>query len=414
MQVSVEAIHRRAINPWLYVAVGFIALLFGVNTMNILFNVLTPILVSEFGWTRGDISFGLSIFTVFDGFSLLAVGFLIDRFGIRIAVPMILVFAFGIVLLSQMSGSLINLYILCVLIGAGAAASTPTIYSIVVAAWFEKNRGIALGILNVGLGLCGTLTPFFINFVLEQWGWRSVFVVTGLAAAILPFIAYGFVLKMPPDWEVERRLAVERGKLAGAPVREIAKQHQFWLLCVGVFLISAATFGMLSQVVAIATDQGVSRLTALSILSTVSTASIVSRFFVGAMLDRIFAPLLSAAIFAICAVGVFILTNTGAGTTMFLGAMLIGVGLGAEGDIIAYIVSRYVPKPSYARIVGIMMFLYAQGGAFGIFALSLSYNLTGTYTLAVNMIIAMVVVAACAMLFMGPYKFRENGSAISQ
>jgi MFS family permease len=401
----------RVINRWWYVAAGFIALLVGVNTMNILFNVLTPSLTAEFGWDRLQISSGLSIFTVFDGLSLLALGFLLDKYGIRkVATPMVAVFGLGIVALSFLPGSLAVLYILCAVIGCGAGAATATVYSVVVTAWFGNSRGLALGILNVGLGLCGTLMPFVIGGLLGVLGWRGVFVAIGVLCAALPVLVYLFVIRMPADWEAERAAANAQGRMAGVPLRTIIRTRHFWLICVAIFLVSAATFGILSQVVAITTDRGVDTAIALSVLSTVSLSSIGSRFVVGFLLDRIWAPLLTAIIFVLCGVGVAVLTMSTAVPLLFLGAVLVGLGLGAEGDIAAYIVSRYVPKHSYARVFGIVMFLYAQGGAVGIFILSFSFTNFGSYDPAVWLIVAMVLASAAAVLALGRYKFRVDGT----
>ncbi|MGF6875132.1 MFS transporter [Paraburkholderia sp. MM5477-R1] len=398
------------LRPWLYVLTGFVALIFGVNVVNVLFNVLTPSLVSTFGWNRLQISSGLSIFTVCDGIGLLALGFLVDRYGIRIATPMAILFGVGIMVLSLLPPSLMVLYVICAFIGLGAGAVTPTVYSIVVTAWFENNRGLALGILNVGLGLCGTLTPFIISFILKEHGWRTVFVAMGAIGAVLPALAYIFVLRMPKAWERERLAAKAQGHSAGVPMRTVLSHRAFWLICFAVFFVSASTYGMMSQMVSMTIDRGFVPATAVAVLSAVSLSSIASRFVVGALLDRMFAPVLTGVIFAICAAGVIVLNTTNSLNMLYVGALCIGLGLGAEGDIVAYITSRYIPRQLYARVLGVAMFLFAQGGAFGIFALSSSFTLTGSYKVAIVGIAISVVIAGVLVLCLGPYKYESDGS----
>lgn len=404
---------QKHMNRWWFVVAGFVALLVGVNTMNILFNVLTPSLTAEFGWDRLQISSGLSIFTVFDGLSLLALGFLLDRFGIRrVAVPMAAVFGLGIMALSVVPANIGLLYVLCALIGCGAGAATATVHSVVITAWFGNSRGLALGILNVGLGLCGTIMPFIVGGFLDALGWRGVFLAIGALCAVIPILVFLFVMRMPPEWEQERLAAGAQGRMAGVPLRTIARTRQFWLICASIFLVSAATFGILSQVVSITTDRGVDQAVALSVLSTVSLSSMGSRFVVGFLLDRMWAPLLTAIIFILCGIGVAVLTMSTAVPLLYLGAILVGLGLGSEGDVAAYIVSRYVPKNSYARVFGIVMFLYAQGGAVGIFILSFSFTRFGSYDPAVWLIVAMVFLAAAAILAVGRYRFRVDGTPV--
>jgi MFS family permease len=400
------------LRPWLYVLTGFVALIFGANLVNVLFNVLTPSLVSAFGWNRLQISSGLSIFTICDGIGLLALGFLVDRYGIRIATPMAILFGVGIMVLSLLPPSLKALYVICAFIGLGAGAVTPTVYSIVVTAWFERNRGLALGVLNVGLGLCGTLTPFIISSILKEHGWRTVFVAMGAMAAVLPALAYIFVLRMPKTWERERLAAKAQGHSAGVPMRAVLSHRAFWLICFAVFFVSASTYGMMSQMVSMTIDRGFAPATAVAVLSAVSLSSITSRFVIGALLDRMFAPVLTAIIFTICTAGVVVLSTTNSLDMLYFGAVCIGLGLGAEGDIVAYIISRYIPKQLYARVLGVAMFLFAQGGAFGIFALSSSFTLTGSYKLAIVGIAISVVVAGALMLCLGPYKYETDGSKL--
>lgn len=403
--------HRGSVNPWWYVVTAFVMLIAGINTLNILFNVLGPSLTAEFGWNRLQISSGLSIFTVFTGISLLSLGLLIDRFGVRsVATPMVLVFGLAIASIAFVPASLAALYFLCALSGLGAGAATAAVHSMVVTAWFRSKRGVALGIVNVGIGLCGTLMPFVVGGLAKEVGWRGAFIAAGLLSAALPALNYAFFVRMPADWEQERRAARRQGRVAGVPLRVIASTRQFWLICVSIFLVSGGTYGILSQIVAITTDRGIDKSVALTVLSAVSFSSILSRFVVGYLLDRLFAPWLTAAIFVLCGAGVAGLSLTSSVPLLYLSAVLIGLGLGSEGDIAAYVVSRYVPKQSYARVFGIVMFLFAQGGALGVFLLGYSFTKLGAYDTAICAIVTMVGVAAAAMLFIGPYKYAVDGT----
>jgi MFS family permease len=403
--------HRGAVSPWWYVTTAFVTLIVGINMLNILFNVLGPSLTMEFGWNRLQISSGLSIFTVSTGISLFSLGLLIDRFGVRsVATPMSAVFGLAIASIAFVPGSLTTLYFLCALSGLGAGAATAAVHSMVVTAWFQGKRGIALGIVNVGIGLCGTLMPFVVGGLAKELGWRGAFIVAGLLSAALPALNYAFFVRMPADWELARLTAHRQGRVAGVPLRVIASTRQFWLICVSIFLVSAGTYGILSQIVSITTDRGFDKTTALSVLSAVGFSSIISRFAVGYLLDRLFAPWLTAAIFVLCGAGVAGLSLTSSVPLLYLSAVLVGLGLGSEGDIAAYVVSRYVPKQSFARVFGIVMFLFAQGGALGVFLLGYSVTKLGTYDTAIWAIVSMVGIAAVAMLFIGPYKYAVDGN----
>lgn len=91
-----------------------------------------------------------------------------------------------------------------------------------------------------------------------------------------------------------------------------------------------------------------------------------------------------------------------------MGSALIGLGLGSEGDLAAYMVSRYFPKHSYGRVLGFIYFLYAQGAAFGIFLLGQIYSATGSYRAGALPIIVLVGIGIACLLMMGSYRFTLN------
>jgi MFS family permease len=403
------------LNRWWYVVTGFLTLLFGTSTVNVLVNVLAAPMTEEFGWERSVMTNGLSIETMMVGVSIVALGFLIDRYGPRLpSVPMSLAFGGGLMLMAALPNSEILYYVLCFLIGAGAGAVNPVAHSTVVSAWFKSGRGLALGILMTGLGACGVLMPYLANWILSWGGWRLTFLLIGALCTIIPASVYAFVTRMPEEHEAERRAARSKGKMAGESLLTIARKYrQFWLLSIAIFLVSSATFGLMGQTVPMTTDKGIDAGTAVTVLSIISMTSIAARFLVGFLLDRFYAPLIGAVIFALCGVGVFFLiTSTSLGLIMF-GAALIGLGLGAEGDVAAYMCSRYFPQHSYGRVLGFVYFLYAQGAAFGIFLLGQVYASTGSYQAGALPIILMVAAAIVCLLLMGPYRYtldyREAG-----
>lgn len=397
----------RARNRWWYAATGFLTLLFGTTSVNVLFNVLGPEMADEFGWDRSVIANGLSIETVFVGVSIVALGILVDRFGpSRPSVPMVFTFGGGLMLMAALPNSQLAFYALCVVIGAGAGALNPVAHATVVSAWFQDRRGLALGVLMSGLGMCGVLMPYLANWLLASVGWRSAFLIIGVLCTVIPASIYAFITRMPPEHEAERQRARVEGKVAGESIRTIARKYrQFWLLCTSIFLVSSATFGLMSQVVPMTTDKGIAQGTAVTILSVLSLSSVGARLVVGYLLDRAFAPLIASVIFALCGVGVGLLILPQTTALLFVGAVLVGFALGAEGDVAAYMTSRYFPKHSYARVLGCIYFLYAMGSAFGIFLLGQVYGATGSYAAGALPIIIMVVVSIVCLLAMGPYRF---------
>ncbi|WP_181781125.1 MFS transporter [Pseudonocardia pini] len=407
---------RGVLHRWWFPITGFLTLLFGSSTVNVLFNVLGAPMAAELGWERGVVTNGLSVQTVLIGVSIVVLGFLVDRFGPRIpSVPMVVAFGGGLMLMSAVPDNQAVFFALCVLIGAGAGAVNPVAHSTVVSAWFQDRRGIALGVLMAGMGACGVLMPFLANWVLGLAGWRVAFLVIGALCTVVPASVYLFVTRMPAEHERERQAARSAGRVAGDSLWTIARStRQFWLLSVAIFLVSSATFGLMAQVVPMTTDKGIAQTTAVTVLSAVSFSSLIARLIVGTLLDRFPARLVGALIFVLTAVGVCLLILSTQVTLLVVGAALVGLGLGAEGDVAAYMVSRYFPKHSYGRVLGFVYFLYAMGSAFGIFLLGRVYAATGSYAAGAVPLIVMVGISIACLLVMGSYRYtldhREIGA----
>lgn len=400
-------VHPSHLNRWWYVITGFLTLLFGTSTINVLFNVVGDPMAEEFGWDRSVVSNGLAIETVLVGFSIIALGFLIDRYGPKVpSVLMAFAFGVGFMLLSVLPDSQLLFYALCIVIGAGSGAVNPVAHAMVVSAWFQDRRGMALGILMAGLGACGVLMPFLANWALGLVGWRLTFLVIGALCTMIPAAVYAFVTRMPSDHESERKAARKQGTSAGEPLWTVARKYrQFWLLSLAIFLVSSATFGLMSQIVPMTTDKGIGQGLAVSVLSVLSLSSIAARLLVGYLLDRFHAPVIGAIIFALCAVGVVLMITSTNLALLFVGSTLIGLGLGAEGDIAAYMTSRYFPRHSYGRVLGFIYFLYAQGSAFGILLLGQIFGATGSYRAGAIPIVVLVAISIVCLLLMGPYRF---------
>ncbi|WP_439031315.1 MFS transporter [Gordonia terrae] len=406
----------RQLIRWWYAATGFVTLLFGSSTVNVLFNVLGKEIADDFGWNRSVITNGFSVETILTGISIVVLGILVDRHGPRIpAIPMTLGFGIGLMLMAALPNSQVVFYLLCILIGACAGALNPVAHATVVSAWFADRRGLALGLLMAGMGACGVLIPYLANWVLGMVGWRGTFLVVGALCTVIPTAVYVFVTRMPASYDAEREQARASGQEAGEPLLSIARRYrQFWLLSAAIFLVSTATFGLMSQVVPMTTDKGVDQSLAVAVLSVLSLSSVFARLVVGYLLDRAFAPFIGAVLFALCAVGVVLLISSTGAPLLFAGAVLVGLALGAEGDMAAYMTSRYFPKHSYGRVLGFVYFLFAMGSAAGVFLLGQIYGLTGSYSAGVVPIVIMVALAIACLLGMGSYRYSLHHEVIDE
>jgi hypothetical protein len=134
-------------------------------------------------------------------------------------------------------------------------------------------------------------------------------------------------------------------------------------------------------------------------------ALIGGRILSGYLLDRIFGPYV-AAFFLVCPmIGIAVLAGDAAGPIAIIGAVLCGIGIGAEIDLMAFFVTRYLGLKAFGEIYGYAMCILTAGSGLGTYAMGLSFDLAHSYRPALMIFVAALVVACVLVARLGPYRF---------
>jgi hypothetical protein len=93
-------------------------------------------------------------------------------------------------------------------------------------------------------------------------------------------------------------------------------------------------------------------------------STLVDRPFVGLLLDRVFAPQVATAFFLAPVAGLPLLAS-GSGLSPAIGAALLGLALGAEIDLIAFLTTRYLGQRAFGEIYGYLFMAFILGASVG-------------------------------------------------
>jgi MFS family permease len=260
-------------------------------------------------------------------------------------------------------------------------ALTPLPYAQIVSGWFDKRRGLALGLMLTMSGLGTALLPPLSSALITQFGWRNAYVFLGLIVFAIGTFAAFVLLRDPPHLTDKAR--GHEDKTPGLSVKSALTGRAFWTLFAAFFLISIAIGGGSTSLPLVLTDRGVPAQQASFVMTIVGLAMMIGRLSLGLLLDRIFAPRLTALVFLAPALafGVLLLPNT-TGVTATIAAAFLGFGLGAEGDALTYIASRAFGLRYFGRILGFLMASFILGLAFGPTLFGKIYDQLQTYQLA--------------------------------
>jgi predicted MFS family arabinose efflux permease len=408
--VSVLATHP-AKSAWIAnrwsVVVGAIVGLTVCNGPVLLFTsgvFLKPI-ATDFQWPRSTVSFALSLAGFTSALATPIVGRMMDRWGIRaVALPGLALFAGCLAMLSLSPRSPAAFMFLAALAGAVSSVQTPLPYAKAISAWFDDRRGLALGVAMAGVGLGAVIMPQIVRALIDWAGWRGTYGGLGVITFAVAFPAVALAIREPGARAARGGAHAMLNRCAGVTAREAARTSQFWLLTCAFVLAGGAINGANVHIVPLLTDRGLTPRAATGIFGVMGLSTLAGRPFIGLLLDRVFAPYVAAVFFLAPLAGLPLL-STGSGAAPAIGAALLGLALGAEIDLIAFLATRYLGQRAFGEIYGYLFMAFVLGSSIGQFLGDVSFDGFGSYTPALIGYAVALIVGAFLINCLGPYVY---------
>lgn len=359
-------------------------------------------LIADLGISRTQISTAYLVGTLLGAGAMPLAGGAVDRWGPRRVIAAIGgLFGTVLIALSFVAGivGLTAGFVGLRLAGPGALA---LIAPLTVAYWFDKRRGLALGIAiaagNVGL----SVIPVLVERLIAGLGWRQVWAIEGLAvwAILVPLAVFGIrnhpadlgqhVDGRPPVAEEDPRPTPPEGW----PVRAAARTGMFWAMTACLAIASMLITGLLFHQIELFQQRGLSSAAAAANFLPQTAAILIATVSAGAVVDRSpKAVVVGCMAFLAAALGCFQLIHPG-WTAIGYGLLLgTAYGLMRAADTAAY--ARYFGTAHLGAIRSIAHTSIIAAGAFGPVAISLGNELTGSYG---PVLLALAVLPAAAAL----------------
>lgn len=392
---------------WWIVFATVCGLIVGGGAVNVFaFSVFLKPITAELGIGRGTFSSALTLHAALAALSCPLIGWIVDRWGARrVMVPGLFVYAAATAAYSLIQASPFAVtYLIFAVTGIVGGIGTPIPYAAVITQWFDRQRGLALGIGIAGVGLGVAIVPQLAAALIAAFGWRTAYLGLGAAILAIAFVPVAVFLREPPQAsQAERRAA--SAALPGIAAGAAFRSGLFWALAVAFFLDVIAINGSLTHIVALLTDRGVALQAATATMSGVGIALIFGRVLSGWCLDRLWGPYVAVTFFVLPMIGIALLASGAVGIAPYLGAILLGLGIGAEIDLMAFFASRYFGGRNYAKIYGTMFGIFAFGVGIGPALSGASFDRFHSYTPVFLLYEAMLAVSCAIFLRLGPYPY---------
>lgn len=388
---------------WIITLVGLLVVTM-VYGCKFCFGTLFGSLIDEFAWSRVMIT---SIFSV----SILAQallqpmgGALLDKFG-----PRRMLITGGILMgLSLITfGRSVTLW--RIYISYGILFSLATVVAgfvtntTMVSRWFEKKRGIAIGIVAAGSSLGLFIFNPLLAYLIKLFGWRIAMQFLGILTMVLIcLVVVCFSKDCPEDvgQTIDReRLAtnnnvfqVGKGKHSPKNIKDWSfgqalKTREFWLLCIAYTGYLFAWYSISNHLVMAMCDMGLDNIKAASIFGYTglsgAIAGLVCAWIADYMCDRKFMVIIA---YLLIGLGVFLFScSSGQLGLLYLIVIILGIGHGGAVLMSAVVADRFGVF-SMGKIWGTISMAGLLGGAAGPIVVGYIYDITGSYHLSWLMI----------------------------
>jgi MFS family permease len=413
---------------WIVVAVGFVTLgiAFGVWYS---FSVFFLEIIKEFGWSRAASSGIFSVFIISQAFTGLLAGHLQDRFGPRIVIPSGSVVLAACLAATSQATALWHFYVAYgVFAGASMSLLGFASHSAFIPNWFERRRGLALGIAMSGIGFGMLFLIPLVEKMINAYGWRNSYLM--LAILVLFIVGPLNILfsrrrpgdlgLMPDGDQAEGRGLDSRPRTVMKVVdsdwaardwtlKRAVRTGRFWLLATAFFFAAFVYQGTLLHSISAMVDAGMERESAAYYLGILGIFGSGGKVIFGYLCDRMGREPVNTLSNLIAAGGIFCLMHLGT-APVFMAltfAVLFGLGYGAAAPLFPSVSADIFLGKSFGLIFAMICIGAGTGGAIGPFLSGWLRDVSGDYDLSFAIALVSLGLSCLFIWLAGPRKVRR-------
>lgn len=360
-----------------------------------------------FGWTTFAISTSFSVSQLIAGAIGPLHGWLIDKIGPRNVTRIgVILFGFGFLLLPAIN----HFWQFCALvltIVLGTSLAGFLTLQVAIANWFRRNRGKAMAISSMGVGVGGVTAPV-VAWAIVSYGWQPTALVTGVLVLLIGLPSAHFVRSNPEDMGLlpdgDTRTEGQSGSALLVPptadftVSEALADRAFWFVSVGHGVALIAVFLVMVHLVPHLVDgAGWSRVSAQTLLTLVTFSQLGAQLVGGYLGDRYSKTRLAGIAMLGHAGGMLLLAVSTDSLMVILAALLHGAAWGLRGPLMMAIRADYYGRTHFGKIAGYANVLVMLGPLVGPMIGGAMNDAFGNYRGAFLLVAA--ITAAGSLLF---------------
>ena len=307
-------------------------------------------LSSDFGWSRTMVTSGNAVGKLLVGplFGCVA-GYLIDFYGPRKLMMTGALFA-GLALIGlSISSSLSMFFLFCIMNAIGYVLCGPLPCQVIISRWFDINRGKAMGLAYLGIGVGGAIVPLLSAGLEKSFGWHIALMSLGIFVIIIAF-PMAFFIRDPAKARFEKAKAQ-----INISFKDILRNRNFYLLAIGSLLSIGSVGGIGAHLKYYLRDINYTQVEAAHVMSAVLVASLVGRVLMGFLADSICRKYVMLMLYLFVAGSIPLLLLPAFSGRIILFSILFGIGIGGNYMIIPLMAADLFGVRALGRTMGIIL-----------------------------------------------------------
>ena len=400
---------------WYIVAASFTILFFNSGA-RYAFGVMFKPIVKEFGWSRGTVSLVFFVNMVVFAISLFIVGKLYDRYGPKWVIIISSIFiSAGFVLTSFMHS--IGQFFLSygVLAAFGIAGTAVPLMATLTSKWFDKWRGLAISLALAGNSIGQFALVPLLSLCALNFGWRASYLYVGIVMCVVNILLVLFVIKGDPAQlgmkpfgykeKAEKRAEIGTPAAGMADVQDMGLKQamgtsSFWIFTLVMFICGGGDYFATTHLIPLATDYGISPITAGNMLGLYGLMSLAGILIAGPSADLIGNKIPIIITFVIRVLLYLMVLKYKGVAALYVFALAFGFTHLITAPLTPMLIGKLYGVMHLGVLTGFINTSHFVGAGFWAYMGGLIYDKTGSYQLAFVLLAVMALVACVSMFFL--------------
>lgn len=344
---------------WRIVFLAFLLQLLATGPVYYAFGSYSLLFQENLGANRTEVNFAYSLLLFFGAVGAAPLGWALDRWPVKwIGTIGLALTASGLALLTVASSITQVMILFGLVIGIGDVMTNMVTTNFLVTRWFERRRGLAIGLAMLGASVAAIVFPPLTPSLINAFGWREMFFVYAAvtASAIIPMWVLG---RVPDEVPLEEQIASAAGQPSETReqrvqlgLRQIVSVSGFWIVSVSIGIMIGVTGATTITLVPYAVGKGFSEVSAATLISLLGMAAFAGKLVFGAVADRIdLRWALRAALITMTA-SCLLYVPAGSYTLLAAASILFGLGVGGMLPLWGVLVGRIFGSHNCGKALG--------------------------------------------------------------